>query len=180
MAKTLHRAITDAIRDARRYDELGVLPTLVLEATTPLDADESLLYQAVYTLFLAMPERLLPGSVLRILTEDVDGGVQLSWSAKERMDAVPDAEPAGLRGALSLGPHGDLVEIALLALERFCRVRAGAVETRRERVLASSSFGYPAHVARHVTALIPGRPPGDAAAAAMARLLPSPAPTARV
>lgn len=158
LAKVLHQAILDAVRDAQRYDERGILPSLVLEATADLAADESILYQAVYTIFLALPDRLLAGSVLRVTTEDVDGGVRLSWSAKEEVVHAPaDGGEGDLRAVLGRGPHGDLVDIALLALERFCRVRAGFVETRKERVLASSSFGFPAHVAREVTAFIPAK-----------------------
>lgn len=153
MARALHRAISDALRDAPGYATRGVLPALVLEAHADLEEHEGLLYQAVYTIFVALPERLLPGSVLRVTTEDGEDGVILTWTAKEAME--PREED--LATALGRGPHGDLLAIAFLALDRFCRMRAGSVIERRGPVQASSSFGYPAHAVRTVTATIPSR-----------------------
>lgn len=163
MSEALHRAIRDALRDGRGYEERGILPAPLLEATLPLHADDGLLYQAVYTVFIALPGRLLPGSVLRITTEDVQGGVRLRWTSREVL--LPGAPTGGdLRAALAGGTHGDLVEIALHALERFCSVRAGFVEVRPGRIWTSSSFQTPDHVEREVEAFIPMRP-GEVGAA---------------
>lgn len=159
MSEALHQAIRDALRDGRGYEERGILPATLLEATLPLHADEGLLYQSVYTIFLALPGRLLAGSVLRITTQDVEGGVRLRWASREVLP--PGASPEGdLRTALSGGTHGDLVEIALHALERFCHMRAGFVEVRPGRLWSSSSFRTPDHVEREVEAFIPTRAPG--------------------
>lgn len=153
MADALHRAIEDALRDAPAYEGKGILVTTLLEARRPLHAEGSLLYRAVYTIFRALPDRLLPGSLLSISTTDVDDGVELVWEGREALvDGSPRA--GGLRDLLGQGPHGDLITIALQALETYCNVRAGFVETRSRRV-ESSSFERPAHVVRRVTAHIP-------------------------
>ena len=153
MAQALHQAIRDAL-DEPSYAERGILVATVLEATTPLDAEASLLHRSVQTIFRALPGRLVPGTTLCIATSDLpEGGVELTWESRERLD--PNAAPTDLRTLLGAGPHGDLLDIAMLALERFYHVRAGYVDTRREAVASASSFERPPHVIRRVVAVIP-------------------------
>lgn len=157
MAQSLHRAIHDALRDQSGYAAKDILVGTFLEATRPLDADDTVLYRAVYTIFRALPARVLPGSTLNISTYDVENGVELEWEWREAMD--PRAPTgADLHALLRHGPHGDLVGIALSALEQFCNLRAGYVETTRERVEASTSFDRPPYVVRRVLAHIPAKP----------------------
>jgi hypothetical protein len=176
MSKALHEAILDALEDPR-YAERGILVTALLDATLPLDADESLLSRSVYTIFRALPDRLLSGTTLCVATVDLpEGGVELAWEAKERSPSGAPERGDDLRALLGRGPHGDLVEIALLALERFCLVRAGCVDTYRERVGSASSFERPSHVIRRVVAVIPT---GRAAPAPRAPRRQDPAPATR-
>lgn len=156
MSTILHRAIRDGIRDAHAYHERGILVSQLLEATVDLMADESLLYQSVYTIFRALPARLLAGSILLVSTEDVEGGVQLTWEGREPAEGTR-AEGTDVRNLLRVGPHGDLMEIALVALERFCQARAGYVESTVERVPIASAFERPPHVIRRVVAFLPTR-----------------------
>jgi hypothetical protein len=166
MSDVLHRAILDSLRDAPGYREKGILVAPLLEATTPLAADEALLYQVAYTIFCTMPDRLLPGSLFHVATQDAGMGVQLQWEGREPLREAPTSSTA--RGVLGRGPHGDLLEIAMLALERFCQARAGFVDVVAERVPTSSAFTRPAHVVRRVVAFLPG--PAGASAEVAERL----------
>ena len=175
MAEALHRAIEDALRDGVGYERRGILVAKALEATRPLDADESLLYRAVYTIFRALPERLLQGTVLSIGTRDVEDGVELVWEGREPLHEAEEPPGKDLRALLGHGPHGDLVDIALRALESFCHMRAGFVETTRQRTV-SSSFARPAHVVRRVRALVPTAPGARSPVAPGREAPPGPAP----
>lgn len=155
MSRILHQAIRDALRDAPGYQERGILVSQFLDATADLSADETLLYRAVYTIFRALPERLMRGSLMLVATEDVEGGIQLTWEGREPAD-LPHA--GDVRDLLRAGPHGDLLEIAMVALERFCQARAGYVETTVERVQTASAFERPPHAIRRVVAFLPRRP----------------------
>lgn len=156
MAETLHRAIRDALRDAS-YASRDITVATFLDATRPLDADETLLYRCVYTIFRALPARLLRGSTLNISTCDIEDGIELVWEGREAVTADGNVNDA--RAALARGPHGDLLDIAFGALEHFCHVRAGHVESTRGRVVSGSSFDRPPYVVRRVLAHIPALTP---------------------
>ncbi|HVM45871.1 MAG TPA: hypothetical protein VM582_08050 [Candidatus Thermoplasmatota archaeon] len=158
LAQTLHRAILDALADSPGYAERGILTLPALEATLPLHAEDSLLYRAIYTIFRALPERLVPGTMLSISTIDTPEGVELMWEGKERTPAE-----GALRDVLASGPYGDLLELAVLALEGFCNMRAGYVESVRETSPSASSFERPPYIVRRVTALIPTLPAANEA-----------------
>jgi|SRR5581483_1380751 len=162
MSSVLHRAILDGLRDAPAYGERGILVLPLLEATLDLGAHETLLYQAVYTLVRALPDRLLRGSPFVITTTDAPGGVELAWEGREPAERA--AGGGDLRGALRLGPHGDLLDIALLALERFCDARSGFIETRESPIDSASAFPRPPHVLRRVVAFLPTKPEDGAPA----------------
>lgn len=118
-----------------------------LAATAPLENEPPALYQAVYTLVRGLPERLPPGSTLRLGTRDRAGGdVELSWDATEPPDLV-DPSP---QEALRRGPYGDLLDLALLGLESICRARAGLLES-------PPAAGAAPDVQRRYTVLIPTR-----------------------
>lgn len=158
MSEALHRAIRDALRDAQAYAAHDVTVSTFLDATRPLHADDTILYRAVYTIFRALPARLLRGSTLNISTYDTEEGVELLWEGREPAQQEAPSE-SSLRVVYGRGPHGDLLEIALRALEEFCDVRAGYVQTSRERVDSSTSFDRPAYIIRRVRAHIPARQP---------------------
>ena len=151
LADALHRAILDALHDSKAYLRRGILVSLALTAKTDLGAPPQLLHRAVYTLFAAMPWRLVPDSTIFIATYDVDGGVTLVWESRE----VPAFATEDLDQSLREGPHGDLVDIALTALRNFCAMRAGEMKT--ERVILPSSPRFPRGLAvqRRVTAFLP-------------------------
>lgn len=151
VATALHAAIVKALRDSRAYGERGILVSPLLTATKPLDAPPALLHSAVYTLFCALPHRLVRGSTMLIATEDVDGGIELVWECREE----PAFGVADLHASLRGGPHGDLVDIALRALESFCDLRAGSVETMLVPAPASPQFPRGDAVLRRVTAFLP-------------------------
>lgn len=142
------------MRDSRAYAGRGILASVILEATTPLDEVEDVLYRSVYTLFAAMPWRLVPGSRLLIHTADVPGGVELTWEAREEAGA----EEGGVHTALAAGPHGDLVEIAFHALERFCAARAGETETRLTELPRAGYMPPRPVLLRRVRVMIPAAP----------------------
>lgn len=171
MSRVLHRAILDALRDAQDYREKGILVSPLLEATVDLAAHESVLYQAVYTLFRALPSRLLPGSLLLVSTQDVEGGVELLWEGREPFS--PEPEGRDVLNLLRSGPHGDLLEIAMLALERFCEARAGYVEQRVEPGSTSSAFERAPYVVRRVAAYLPALSGAGRASSSVARPEPS-------
>lgn len=119
-------AIERALRDgAAAYEERGVLVIPHLEATCRLATDAAVLEGSLYTIFRGLPDRLSRGATLFVSTRDRAGGdIELVWEAREA--ALPDPRASDLRGTLKHGPYGDLLELALEGLERFCRVR-GAV-----------------------------------------------------
>lgn len=125
-SETVNRAVRDGLRDAR--DALAARRIAVearLEAVVPLESEPPALYQAIYTLARGLPERLPPGSTLRVATRDRAGGdVELSFEVSE---GAQPADPSP-RDALRAGPYGDLFELALLGLEAICRARAGILE----------------------------------------------------
>lgn len=155
MAETLHRAIVDALRDSKVYGSRGILVSLALTATTDLRAaPEQLLHRSIYTLFAALPWRLIPGSTLFISTCDIDGGIELVWEGREE----PSDPGADLAQALRGGPHGDLVDIALTALRTFCALREGRVEVELTPLPSSPRFARGVALRRRVTAVLPARP----------------------
>lgn len=151
MSRILHRAIRDALRDAPAYEARAIAVSAVLESTADLDADENVLYDAVYRLFTAMPERLVRGSVLLITTQDTKDATELAWNARE--DFASDIAPGA---SLTAGyPAGSPIVAALGDLERYCRMRAGYVDARVQTVKNSSSFARPAYLHRRVVAHLP-------------------------
>ena len=153
LADALHRAISDALRDSKAYSSRGILVSVALTAKTDLHAPEALLHRAVYTLFAALPWRLVPDSALFIATFDMDGGIGLVWEGRE--EPVYDGE--GLE-QLREGPHGDLVDIALTALRSFCALRDGHVEVERVEVPSSPRFPRGIAIRRRVAAFLPAVP----------------------
>jgi hypothetical protein len=166
MSDVLHRAILDALRDAPGYRQKGILVSPILEATAPLAAHETLLDQAVYTIFCTLPHRLVQGSILHVATYDVGGGVQLLWEGREPLREEPG--PGTVAGLLREGPHGDLLHVAMRALERFCHARSGFVDVVVEQGPSASAFSRPPRVVRRVLAFLPG--PGGAAPAEPVRV----------
>lgn len=134
------RAIRDALRDGLdAYEQQGVLVLPHLESRTPLSTDEPTLYQAIYTIFRGLPERLAPGATLFIRTRDRAGGdIELVWEARE----VPHAREPSPTPAVALGhgPYGDLLELAIIGLESLCRARGGVVEEPEDEVGESVTF----------------------------------------
>lgn len=151
MAEALHRAIHDALRDSTVYTARGILTSAILEATTELQADKDVLYQAVYTLFCAMPWRLAPGTTFLVTTRDVENGLELSWEGREETGI----EAHDLREVLRMGPHGDLVGIAFAALEQFCHARAGEAQSEVTIVATSPWTPRRAVLRRRVRIVIP-------------------------
>lgn len=137
--------------------------SLALTANTDLRAPEQLLHRAVYTLFAAMPWRLIPDSTFFVATYDVEGGIELVWEGREE----PAFESEGLDASLREGPHGDLVDIALTALRSFCAMREGRVEVQRAEVPASPRFPRGVAIRRRVTAFLPQGPTDPPAAEAL-------------
>lgn len=153
MSRVLHSAIRDALRDTRAYEEKAIAVSTVLESTADVAADEGKLYDAVYRLFAAMPERLLRSSVLLISTQDTDDATELAWDAREEFAGTLPED----RDLLSGYPDTHPIRGALLDLERYCQMRAGHVRARVEAVKNSSAFARPAHVHRRVIAHLPRR-----------------------
>lgn len=150
MSGTLHAAIRHALSDSPQYRARGILVSAVLDARTDLNAENDVLYNAVYTLFCAMPWRLVPGTAMYVHTLDVPGGVELAWECRE--GATVDGD---LRRVLREGPHGDLVDIAYAALETFCGLRAGECLSERTVVPASPHFPRGEAIHRRVRAYLP-------------------------
>lgn len=123
----------------------------MLDACCDLKAEDEVLYNSVYTLFCAMPWRLVPGTTLYVHTLDVPGGVELAWECREAA-SLSDGD---LRRVLRQGPHGDLVDIACAALEQFCGLRAGECLSERALVPASPHFPRGEAVQRRVRAYLP-------------------------
>lgn len=154
----VNRAVRDALRDGlAAYEDRGVLVLLHLDATVELRTEEPALYQAVYTIFRGIPDRLAPGATLFVRTRDRAGGdIELSWEAREvPPDKATQVEPTP-RQALRHGPYGDLLELALAGLESFCRVRAGLLEDADPPMQETTSFLSQApHIRRRYLFLIP-------------------------
>ena len=151
MSQALHAAIRHALADSPAYGARGILVTTILEAKADLRVPTDVLYNAVYTLFCALPWRLVPGTSMLVTTLDVPGGVELTWECREE----PTTNEKGLRDALRHGPHGDLADIAYAALERFCGLRAGECLAQRTLVPASPRFPRGDAVLRRVRVFLP-------------------------
>lgn len=151
MSRTLHAAIRHAVADSPAYRSRGILVSLLLEAEADLRVGDDVLYNAVYTLFCALPHRILPGTSMVVSTFDVQGGVELRWECREE----PTLTEGDLRQVLRQGPHGDLVDIAFAALERFCGLRAGDCLTDLAPVPASPHFPRGVALHRRVRAFLP-------------------------
>lgn len=151
MSRVLHKAIRDALRDTPAYEARAIAVSAVLEATADLEAEASILYDAVHRLFAAMPARLVRGSVLLITTQDAKDATELAWDAREDYrETVEGAQ------TLTAGYKPDEpIALALTDLERFCQLRAGYVHARVQAVRNSSSFERPAYVHRRVIAHLP-------------------------
>ena len=155
----VNQAVQDALRDAEEaYVARGVLVVVELDACTTLETHEPLLYQAVYTIFRGLPARLAPGTTLFVSTQDRAGGdIELTWEAREDPEAAPahggDPDP---RLLLRHGPYGDLLEVALLGLDSFCRVRSTARERpEAPRPLSATALDLSPKVRRRFSFLIP-------------------------
>lgn len=153
----VNRAVLDALRDgATAYEGQGVLVLPHLDATYRLATNEPSLYQAIYTIFRGLADRLAPGATLFIRTRDRAGGdIELSWEAREVHDTEGEADSTA-REALRRGPYGDLLELALVGLESFCRVRSGMQEEADAPMADSVTFLQLApHIRRRYLFLIP-------------------------
>lgn len=136
----VNAAIEQALRDgAPAYEERGILLLPHLEAKAALRTEEPALRQALYTIFRGLADRLAPGATLWLRTRDLaEGEVELVWEAREAPFA-PGASSA--RTALSHGPYGDLLELAIAGLETFCSVSTHLAEEREETSgAATTSF----------------------------------------
>lgn len=154
MAKTLHAAIRHALADSPAYRSRGILVSTALTAEADLNAEGDVLYNAVYTLFCALPWRVVPGTSVYITTFDVASGIELAWECREE----PQLAEGTLRDVLRQGPHGDLVDIALDALEGFCGMRGGECVTERTPVVSSPQFPRSETLLRRVRAYLPAAP----------------------
>ena len=160
----VNQAVRDALRDAQdAYAARGILVVPSLDATVTLATHDRLLYQAIYTIFRGLPARLAPGASLFVSTADRAGGdVELTWEAREdpgHAPAVPDPDP---RILLRHGPYGDLLEVAMLGLGSFCRVRAAAMERPEPaRPLSATALDLSPKVRRRFSFLIPSLARGD-------------------
>lgn len=156
----VNAAIEDALNDAAEaYAAQDVRVEARLEATLDLDTHPGTLYQALYTIFACTPHRVARGSVVRIRTEDRAGrDIEVTWERK-MADDTPEGDGLALQHLLGDGRHGDLMELALLALEHACHARTGhfAITTSEEPLLADSAADVVPGVYRRVLALIPSR-----------------------
>lgn len=158
MASTVNAAIKQALEHAAPVLEArGILVVARLDATVELENEPPALHEAIYTIFRGLPDRLPRGATLYVTTRDRAGGdVELTWEARE--DA-PAAEAP--REALRQGPHGDLLDLALLGLESICRARAGLLERPDPPAAGASSSALApddaGKVRRRYAFLIPGR-----------------------
>lgn len=119
--QVIERALAEA---AEAYGSRGIRVERELSPVALLATDEPVLEGALSTIFRALPHRLTPGARLRIWAHERAGGdIELAWEAEETVNApLGDAHP------LARGPGGDLLELAVEGLARFCRARAGHVE----------------------------------------------------
>lgn len=153
----MNRAVRDALRDGHAaYEARGVLVLPHLEATLRLRTQEPALYQAVYTLFRGIPDRLAPGAALFVRTRDRGGDVELSWEAREVPPGEAEGAPPTPAQALRQGPYGDLLELALAGLEAACRARTRLREEADAPGQETTSFLRLApHIRRRYQFLIP-------------------------
>lgn len=116
MTSIIDRTIGEALAASRAsYQARGIRVLADLRASASLATHDPVVQGAFATLFRALPDRLVPGSVLDVRTLDRAGGdveveVEAEWLAR-----------ADRR-------HSDLVELALAGLEEICRARSGRVE----------------------------------------------------
>lgn len=153
------RAISDALRDgASTCEARGILVVPHLNATRrDGDDHDPPLYQAIYTIFRGLPERLPPGATLYVGTSDDVGGTTLTWDATEQ--GAPSAPGVGLQEVMRSGVHGDLLELAVVGLEALCRARGtqwGAPTSLGQTGLTGLDLGP--RLRRRVVMLIPRRP----------------------
>lgn len=151
----VNRAISDALRDgAEACEARGILVVPDLEATGS-DVDDPPLYQAVYTIFRGLPERLASGATLYVRTADDVEGTMLTWDATEGK-GEGDAPDASVKDVMRRGPYGDLLELAIVGLEAICRARSeqwGAQATPHESGL--TGLDLTPRLRRRVVFLIP-------------------------
>lgn len=153
------RAIVDALRDsAEAYEARGILVITDLTPTSGLVTSDAIVHRAVYTCFRVLPARLARGASIRISTHARAGGdLELIWEAREDADVAAPSEGTTPRTALSRGPHGDLLEVAVTALEDICRARGGLVEQQHIEPPASSAILREPTVWRRYLFLIPSQ-----------------------
>lgn len=119
----VNRAIRDALRDgAEAREARGILVVPHLESTETRVGDDPALYQAIYTIFRGLPERLSRGATLYVSTSDDIEGTMLTWDATE--GKTDDSQDATVKDVMRAGPYGDLLELAVVGLEALCRARS--------------------------------------------------------
>lgn len=149
VSAAIELALDDA---ARAFDERGIILVKSLEAKTVLATEGPALHQALYTIFRGLPDRLAPGATLLVSTRDRAGGdVELIWEARELASTADEST----KTALTSGPHGDLLELALEGLDAICGVRSGHQEEPERLPLTSNVLQRAPHVRRRYLFLIP-------------------------
>lgn len=149
------RTILDALRDGQPdLEERGILVVPNLRATYDLGGADPPLLKAIYTLYRAIPRRLAEGSTLHVWSVDRAGGdIEVGWEAREPLGGEPDATP---RDALTSGPLGDLLNLAIAGLEQICRARlAQRSEPERDASAGLSALQLVPRVKRRFTILLP-------------------------
>lgn len=151
----VNEAVVEALRDAADVlDERGILVIPHLEATRPLPHGR-VLHQAVYTIFRGLPERMPRGATLYVSTRDAPGpGVELAWESREDAALAPVEAPSA-RDVLGRGPHGDLLELAILGLETLCGVHARHAGSRESLARGLSGLDLAPRVQRRYVFVIP-------------------------
>lgn len=151
------RAILAALRDsADEYEAHGILVVTDLAPTSGLRTNDEIVYRAVTTIFRALPRRLARGAVLRIATHPRAGGdVELIWEAREDIGMSRNVGSHDPLHVLATGPHGDLLNVAVTALEEICRARGGLVEQDHQEPPLSSGLLREPTLRRRYLFLIP-------------------------
>lgn len=151
MTSPVNRAVLDGLRDAAAtYDSKGLLVVTLLDATLGANRAEPALCRAVYTIVRVLPLRAASGSLVHIATRDMENGIEITWETWE------DPSKADKRGPTAQGLMGDLLEVALLALEDVCRAHMGVLEQLEAPVERTSSvFERGARIRRRVRARVP-------------------------
>lgn len=124
----MNAAVEAALRDSAPLCEArGLLLVAHLDASADV-AHADAVRQAVYTAVRGLLERVAPGTTLRVASHDERGFVSFVWEARE-----PATAEAGPAEPVAGGPYGDLLEVALMGLERVCEAKLGH-RTLREDV----------------------------------------------